>query len=108
MDLAGTYQAAANRRETYSALARFDFDGDGKFAGRMHTNNDGNIREEELSGTYTMAETCVFEMKYCTAGRGTPCTATTLKGVVIDRATAAYVMILEPTAATVLGSLKLQ
>lgn len=107
-DMQGSFQVANNRRETYASLARIEMDGDGNFSGRFSTNNEGNSKEEDITGTYSMASNCIFEMKYCTAGRGTPCTQTTVKGALTDRGAGAYVMILNPEAATVTGTMKLQ
>ena len=117
-DLAGTFQFEMagsilqpdRSRMPFSALGRISADGAGAFAGKLGSNFGGlTAVGEKISGTYTVASTCLFEMKYYTEdeGRG-PNDGVKLKGVLIDGGNAAFVMILEPNAATVLGGLKRQ
>ncbi len=109
-EIAGSILQPDRSRMPFSALGRITADGAGGFSGKLGSNFGGlTAVGEKISGTYTVASTCLFEMKYYTAdeGRG-PNDGVKLKGVLIDGGKAAFVMILEPSIATVLGGFKRQ
>jgi hypothetical protein len=110
LDLAGTTLQAGTARVPFSGLGRIVADGAGNFVGRLGSNYGGlAIPGEDISGTYVVASNCTFQLKYYTAGEGrTPEDGVTLKGSFIDNGAGAYVMVLQPTTATVLGSLRRQ
>ena len=102
-------QTASNTRIQFSALGKIDADGSGNLVGTLGSNYAGLSTQEEISGTYTVQSNCIFELKYYTSGEDTgPGNGVTLKGVLIDKGAGAYLMVLDPSIATVLGSLKLQ
>ena len=111
MELTGAVlDTSSNTRSPFAALGKIDVDGAGKLAGKL-TSNFGGLaaREEPISGTYSVKPDCIFELKYYTSNESTgPGNGVTLKGTLIDRGEGAYLMILDPSNATVLGNLKLQ
>ncbi len=118
-DLSGAYalemsgailQEGSAGRIPFSALARIDADGTGNIVGKLGSNYGGlPVPQEDISGTYTVDPNCIFHLTYYTAGEGHgPNDGVTLKGVFIDAGTGAFLMVLQPSTATVLGSLKLQ
>ena len=108
-ELSGSTLQPGAGRIVFSGLGRIEADGAGNIIGKLGSNYDGLALQEDISGTYTVQPNCVFQLKYYTGGEGKgPNDGVTLKGVLIDRGTGAYVMVLDPATATVLGSLKLQ
>ena len=111
MELTGAVlDPATNTRSPFAALGKIDADGAGKFVGKLTSNYGGlAAREEPISGTYSVKTDCIFELKYFTSVESKePGNGVTLKGAVIDKGTGAYLMILDPSNATVLGNLKAQ
>jgi hypothetical protein len=96
-------------RLPFAALGKLVANGSGSLSGRLRSNFGGLSAQEDISGTYTVASDCTFEMKYYAAGepRG-PDDGVKLKGALFERGNGAFVMILEPASAVVLGSLRRQ
>lgn len=116
-DLFGTYQfelsgstlQPTGNRINFAGLGRLVADGEGNAVGTLGSNYAGLSLQEDVSGTYEMQPNCIFQLKYYTAGEGTSAKdGVTLKGIMIDGGTGAYLMVLAPNTATMLGSLKLQ
>lgn len=116
-DLSGSFQfemsgstLAGTSRLPFAALGKMDANGDGKFVGKLRSNFGGLPTEEEaISGTYTVASDCTFRLKYYTAGEGSgPGDGVTLKGALIDQGRGAFLLVLDPPSAVVVGSLKRQ
>jgi hypothetical protein len=111
MELTGSsIQPPSNIRAPFAALGKIDTDGAGKLVGKLTSNFAGlAAREEPITGTYTVKPDCIFELKYYTSTEGTgPGNGVTLKGSMIDRGTGAFLLVLDPSNATVIGTLKLQ
>lgn len=101
---------AGTIRLPFAALGQIDVDGGGNVVGKLRSNFGGlSTGDESISGTYTMAKDCTFRLKYYTAGEGRgPNDGVTLKGVLIDQGKGAFLMVLDPPSAVVVGSLKRQ
>ncbi len=111
MELTGAVlDPSSSTRSPFAALGKIDMDGAGKLTGKLSSNFGGlTAREEPISGTYSVKPDCIFELKYYTSTESTgPGNGVTLKGSLIDRGEGAYLMILDPSNATVLGNLKAQ
>ena len=109
VDLSGTLLQPGKPRLPFSGVGRIQADGKGGFEGKLGSNHGGLALHEAISGTYTVASDCTFQLKYYTGGEPkTPGGGVTLKGVFIDGDRAAYLMVVDPGAATVLGFLKHQ
>jgi hypothetical protein len=112
-DLSGSFQfelSGTTRTDTgrlpFAALGKLDADGSGSLTGKLRSNFGGLSVQEDISGSYTVMSDCTFEMKYYTAGeeRG-PNDGVKLKGSLFDRGNGAFLMVLDPASAVVLGSL---
>ena len=112
-DLSGFFQLelsgstlVGTTRLPFAGLGKIDADGAGSFVGKLRSNFGGLSSQENISGTYATAPDCTFQMKYYTAGEGKgPSDGVTLKGVLTDQGNRAFLMVLDPPSAVVLGSL---
>jgi len=94
----------------FNGAGRIEADGNGKLSGQVYFNSGGFAVPSPISGTYTVASDCTFELTYCTLGDdGRTCTRTYGNhGAFLDNGGAAYLIVTEPLTAIILGNLKLQ
>lgn len=116
-DLFGSYQLDLNGSTLdlgfplpFTGGGRIEADGNGNIKGQGAFNSGGFPIPADISGSYTVATNCTFEISYCVlAPDGRTCQRHyALHGAFLDEARAAYLIMTEPQSAVVLGNLKAQ
>jgi hypothetical protein len=94
----------------FSSLGRLEVDGHGNVAGHVNSNTGGLAVPADVTGGYTVATDCTFELHYCVLSQdGGSCVKNfTHHGVLVDGGDTAFLVVLEPEATTLLGQLRRQ
>jgi len=116
-DLFGSYQLDLNGSTLdlgfplpFSGGGRIEVDGNGKVIGQGAFNSGGFAIPGNISGSYTVANDCTFEMSYCVlAEDGKTCQRNySLHGALFNEGESAWVIMTEPAMAIILGGLRAQ
>ena len=89
IEMRGTTGLPAGPAVPFARLGRVVFDGQGTFSTQSTVSSGGKLGPDNFSGSYTVQSSCEFTMNY---GGGN-----TWAGVLMDKSTAANIMVTGPT-----------